>query len=101
MEPKEIIKRVFVVELSTKTRVKIDPTEIDAVLQGIAEGKLVKVKQGVINPSFIVGIVEDTERRVEFLEDTKYDTERRGNGIKPLVDIFPNVKRNQLPSPMR
>ena len=68
---------------------KLDPDEIDIVMQGAAQGKLIRVKQGLINPSYLVTIIEDKERREKWLEDTKYDNAaKRGEGMKSLQDIF-------------
>ena len=85
---REIIRHVYIVELSTKTKIKIDPSEVESVMRGINEGKMVRVRQGIINPSYVVGIYEDTERRIEFLENTKHELGRRAKGMEPLKDIF-------------
>lgn len=98
MEAKEVITKCFKAVLSTKHEIKLDPAEVDAVMVGAVQGKLIRVKQGLINPSYLVAIVEDEERRVTFLEDTKYEEERRALGMRPLKNVFAETKViQQLP----
>ena len=84
----EILSHGLKVILSTKHEIQVDPAEVSAVMQAISTGAVVKVKQGIINPSYVVAIVEDTKRRTEWLEDTRYDQVKRGHGMKSLGDIF-------------
>lgn len=84
----EHIELGFRAYMSSGPDVKIDPIEMDAVTKGCAAGHFVRVRQGLINPSFLVSIVEDRERKVKFLEDTRYDLDRRSHGMLPLRDIF-------------
>lgn len=90
----EIIKKTFAqgfkAVMSNGPEVKIDLDEVAAVVQSAAKGNFIKVRQGVINPSYIVAIVEDSERKIKFLEDTKYDHDRRAAGMIQLKDIFDN-----------
>lgn len=96
-------ERCYKVILSTKTEVKCDKTEIQRVIEGIGTGGIIKLKQGLINPSFIVAVVEDEERRIEFADSVysidksnRQDLEYHGgnnqrelpSGLKPLKDIF-------------
>ena len=74
--------------LSTKAEVQIEPSEVPKVMEAIASGGVVKVKQGIINPSYVVAVVEDEQRRQIFLDETRYDNEKRGRGMKPLKDIL-------------
>lgn len=87
MTIQKILKRAYKAVLSTKHEVKIDEDEIDLVIQAVADGQLIRVRQGVINPSYLATIIEDTERRDRFLEDTKHHPERRKGGLTPLRDI--------------
>lgn len=89
----EIIMRCFKAVLSTKHEIKLDPAEIDAVMAGAAQGKLIRVKQGLINPSYLVAIIEDEERRISFLDDTKYDDKKRSVGMKSLKDVFADAPK--------
>ena len=82
------IERGYKAILSTKHEVKLDPNEIDVVMKGAGSGTFIRVRQGLINPSYLVAIVEDTERRALFIEDSKYDTDKRLGGMKPIRDIF-------------
>lgn len=95
---KEVITRSYKAILSTKHEVKIDPNEIEDVLRGAGNGNLIQVRQGLINPSYLVAIVEDKERKDLFLEDTKYDGSRRSGGMKPLQDIL-SKSAPALPAP--
>lgn len=46
--------------------VKIDEDEIQKVLKGISSGAIIKVRQGIINPSFFAGITEDVDRLLAY-----------------------------------
>lgn len=91
------IKKGYKAVMSSKIEIKIDPEEIDVVLNSAAQGRLIKTKQGVINPSFLVAIVEDEERLTRFLHDNKHDQEKRKQGLEPLENIF-EKRKPQLPS---
>lgn len=78
--------------LSTKHEIQIDPKEVDAVMQAISTGSIVKVKQGIINPSYVVAVVEDVRRKVDFIEDTRHNPEKRSLGMRSLNDIFSDQK---------
>lgn len=84
------IKKSYVVELSTKTTVRIDPDELPNLLEGMRRGVPVMLKQGLVNPSYVVAVREDAERFAKFIEDTKYpqDAARRSRGMEPLANIF-------------
>jgi|SRR3990167_9093527 len=43
--------------LSTKQVIEIDQTEFEKVINNLEKGRLVKVKQGIFNPSFVVSII--------------------------------------------
>lgn len=104
-------EKCFKVILSTKTEVRCDKSEIQRVIEGITNGGIIKLKQGLINPSFIVAVVEDEQRRISFVEDVNsivqhntQDREYHGgknqrqlpSGLKPLKDILQGtqLKRN-------
>ena len=88
MKYKETITYGLKVILSTKHEIKIDPKEVEIVLEAIASGSIIKVRQGIINPSYVVAVVEDEKRKIEFFENTKYDKASRNQGMKRLGDIF-------------
>lgn len=55
--------KAYIVRMSVKNMdIRIDEDEIDKVLRGISTGSIIKVRQGIINPSFFAGITEDVER---------------------------------------
>lgn len=87
--------RSYKVILSTKSEIRVDADELNIIMAAAHRGALIRAKQGIINPAYIVAIVEDTERKAKFLEDTRYpqDTERRIKGLEPLKDIFENVPK--------
>lgn len=104
-------EQCFKVILSTKTEIKCDKEEIKRVIEGIGTGSIIKVRQGLINPSFIVAVVEDTERRLKFVEqvheienhnrqDNEYHSgqnqRRLPQGMKSLKDIFAHTELKKL-----
>ena len=78
--------------LSTKHEIQIDPEEVEFVMKAIATGAVAKVKQGIINPSYVVAVVEDKKRKIDFVEDTRHNIERRGRGMEALANIFNDQK---------
>lgn len=101
--------RPYLVQLSNKTEVKIDSDEMDNVLSGIKAGAPIRVRQGIINPSFIVAIVPDMKRwedalvipsgvrSTEVFEKAKET--RRVNGVKPLADLLAGHFDGKKPLP--
>lgn len=89
---KETVTYGLKVILSTKHEIQIDPDEVAAVMEAISSGSIAKVKQGIINPSYVVAVVEDVKRKHDFIEDTQYDKEKRGQGMKSLSDVFSTTK---------
>jgi len=102
----------FKIILSTKTEVKCDKEEIKKVIEGIKDGGIIRLRQGLINPSFIVAVVSDEERRLKFVEEVnsiqdhnQQDSEYHGgsnqrrlpSGMKPLKDILAGVQLKALP----
>lgn len=84
--------KAYVVELSTKSEVRIDQDEVDKVMGAIAEGSVVAVRKGVINPSYIVGIHIDEDRMRDWARECGYTDgsgpAALGRGLKPLQSIF-------------
>jgi len=88
----------FIIQLSNKTEVKIDSDELENVLKGISTGSPIRVKRGIVNPSFIVDIVGDMQRWEKIYDGITglYDSpeyvlekQRRADvGCIPLIDIF-------------
>lgn len=81
-------KKAYLVNVSKGDAIQIDEEEVQKVIQGVAQGQVVVVKTGIINPSYFVSIVEDKKRVGEWWNNTKYDEEARLKGIPPLKTIF-------------
>jgi len=103
--------KCYEVILSTKDRIKCDSDELERVVAGIKTGSMIKIRQGFINPSFIVTIVMDDERfrgireKVQStLESNRQALEyHEGKGLqklpefKRLNDIFNGTKLTAAP----
>lgn len=99
------IQRGYKAVLSTKHEVQIDPDEIEDVIKGAAAGQLIQVRQGIINPSYLVVIIDDADRRRLFNDDLKYlhgqdEKKRRGLGMEPLADIL-DQREQQIALPAK
>lgn len=71
----------YKISLSNKTDIQIDHDELESVKNGIETGaRLIKVRSGMFNPSFIISIEPDHKR----LEGMKYLP-------KKLPDLFNRV----------
>lgn len=103
-----MINRPYIVQLSNKTEVKIDSEELDRVVDGISTSSPIRLKQGIVNPSFIIAIVPDVERWRERIGtivgahgSDEYNAEyqrRTANGCTPLKDLFEDRLPIQSPS---
>lgn len=79
----------YIVKLSNKAEIPIDEDEVPRVVEGLKSGTLVKVRQGIFNPSFFVAVVEDEKRKpINHYFDGEIE---RPN----LPDIFTNIKKLQ------
>lgn len=97
----------YIVELSNKRQIKIDADEVDVVIEGVKRGAVIKLRQGVINPSFFVDIVVDDTRTQDYREklaaaEKHNDFQRKyhgGKDLRPLPvmaslsDIFSDIKK--------
>jgi hypothetical protein len=61
----------FLLILSTKDVIKIDGDQIRGVLGCIEKGKVIQARSAIINPSYIVSIVEDRKRNKEFEDEVR------------------------------
>lgn len=101
----EKIKTVYLVELSNKRQIPIDPEELAKVLNGIQTGSPVILKQGIFNPSFFVDIVRDEKRIMEVIENNRINEFNINQGLakpkelQPLKDIFAEVRNKLLGMP--
>jgi len=105
--------KCYIVELSTKRTIKCDADEVVKVIEGLQTGSVVKLRQGIFNPSYFVDLIEDEERRISFVQKVQ-DIERNnrqdldyhgGNaqrrlpsGLNSLKDIFEGTKLKALPT---
>lgn len=112
-EAKSLLERskCYEVVLSTKDRIKCDADELWRVLEAIKTGSPAKLKQGILNPSFYVAIVEDDKRNAEFSDkiwsvlknnkqalDYGHDNFQRLPEFKSLKDIFAGTNLKALTS---
>jgi len=68
---------IYEIVLSTKDRIAIDQTDLDKVKANAKTGNFIVLKQGVVNPSFIVAIIPKTpEKSKDVIEDGYVDEER-------------------------
>lgn len=104
--------KCYKVVLSTKVEVRCDQSELHRVVHGIKTSQIIKLKQGLINPSFIVAVLSDEERRLKFVDEVhsieqhnSQDREYHGgngqrrlpSGMKSLRDIFAGTPLKALP----
>lgn len=68
--------RLYNVILSNKTSVKIDEVDFQKLQSGIGSGNLIRFKQAIINPSFIVAILPIFEKEKTQIEG--YEDKERG-----------------------
>lgn len=93
--------KAFIVKMSNGLDVRIDPDEVNSIVEGIMSGRPIKVRQGIINPSYYIGIVEDERRIKTYLEEINqiadsnrnYESYKIGRleqipEFKKLSDIF-------------
>ena len=76
----------YKVVMSTGGEVKIDADEVQNVMGGIQRGGMIAVKQGLINPSFIVSVLQDKDRTDKTYGDGSVSE------MPPLVNVFEGLK---------
>jgi len=103
--------KCYEVILSTKDRLKCDADELWRVIEAIKSGSPAKLRQGLFNPSYYVGIVLDEKRYSDYVSDINLlvrnnrDAIKHYNGegiqnvpqFKQLRDIFEGIELKQLP----
>lgn len=85
----------YIVVMSSGPVVPIEADEVKSVMQGIQSGSVVRVRQGIINPSHVVSVVEDKARQPEkfkTLDTTKHQMVDMVRQPQPLRDIFAQLK---------
>lgn len=103
------MNKPYIVQLSNKTEVQIDSNELTLIADGIKSGSPIRLKRGIINPSFIVCVVPDMKRYEAMFEfipgvygSEEYNAEkerRRAKGCAPLKDIFNESPLMKLSTP--
>jgi len=61
MNKEDITFDKFIVKTSNG-EIKVDGTEIPKIIEGITSGSIIILKQGILNPSFLVSIIPDEQR---------------------------------------
>lgn len=77
--------------LSNKSEIKIDHDELPGIVEGIESGaRLIKVRSGMFNPSFIVCIELDENRLegLKFLPKKLPDMFQRIGGMTQIGDVI-------------
>jgi hypothetical protein len=90
------MKKFYKITLSTKQEIEIDEEDFKKVESNLGSGNLIRVKQGIFNPSFLVSITPITKEAKEKLEG--YIDHKKGVFIETgrkkidpaLEDEFPN-----------
>lgn len=103
------MRSAFIINLSRGEKIQIDEDELPKLVSGIKNGQVVIFRQGIVNPSFIISIIRDTNRMKMFWEgerglefnkgaypDKKFPEKLK---IKPLHDIFAEVRDKLLTPP--
>lgn len=47
----------YIIQLSNKTNIEIDQEDFDKFAKNSASGNFIKLKRGLVNPSFVVAII--------------------------------------------
>ncbi len=72
---------IYQVEMSKGPNIKIDDADLAHLQKNIGEA-LIRVKQGIINPSFMVSIIPTDEKETKMVPKIDY---QGGNGAPILV----------------
>lgn len=88
--------KAYKIQLSRGADIQVDQEEVEKVINGMTSGALIALKQGIVNPSYIVAVVEDGERVKMWMEDTKYDSDERKEGMQSIGNIFENSPIGKL-----
>jgi hypothetical protein len=86
----EITKGGYIVKLSVGFDLRIEESELSRAMGIWRSGDIGKFKQGMIMGKFIAGIIEDKDREV--VRDFDPGTGKRFEGMRPLRDVFGDVK---------
>ena len=81
----------YKIVMSRGDDIQIDTDEVMNVLKAVASGQPAIVRAGIFNPSFYVSIIKDQKRWSDFLEEVKYEDNKREliiKGVPQLKNIF-------------
>lgn len=81
----------YIVNLSGGNPISIDEDELEKVMRGINTGAVVKVRQGLFNPSFFISLTRDDARIARYQSDNQYRQDAKPIGTLP--DIFSEEKK--------
>jgi hypothetical protein len=83
----------FICVLSNR-EFKIDKEEVPAIIDAVNKGVTKVCKQGVMNPSYFVGIVADTKREeIDYIQETdEYGAYTGKRTPKKLQDLFIDMR---------
>ena len=76
--------------------IQIDLDEIPDILKAIASKSPAIVRGGIVNTSFYVSIVKDKKRFAEFLEQIKYEDNRKELRIAGVPKLKPMFDKTVL-----
>lgn len=98
----EPIKQAFIAEMSNGTKIQLDPDEVVQLADAVKKGSWFRAKQGLINPSYLIDVVPDKQRRLDWQDRNRHvdpDSPRYLKGMTPLSDVFEGYlqRRPQLP----
>lgn len=90
------MNKAYLAELSTGRKIKMDPEEVPKLMQAIATGAAVVLKQGIItNPNHVVDIVLDMDR-ISANTNNVFDPQTLRQGkiteIRELTDEFSDLR---------
>lgn len=90
------IQKVYKAVMSRGDDVQLDPEDVEVLMAAIENGTPARVKRGIINPSFLISIIEDKTREVRFTPGFAH--ERKSLGMTPLKDLFAEIPLQLGPS---
>ena len=92
--------RYKIILSNTSETITIREEELEKVLNGIKQGSVVIVNEGIFNPSYFVAIVVDHERNQALFEAKKYGGSRFFEEPSPFSKLLAK-KYTELPEKLR
>lgn len=78
--------RGYKIEMSSGTEIKIDQDEVEKIMMAIDKKIPVLLRQGLVNPSFVVAVTPDKDRVSKLYDDGSVAE------IEPLTNYFDTTK---------